>query len=205
MFKLRALLEVLGQIDSGDLLLFRPSRWNLLGRLIAIAGRGEYCHAGMAEWRYVGLRCLEMVARGGRDVSLERLVKSQPGRIDVYEANPDNRWPGFRPSNAVLVMRGLIQRQYGFWNLLRVACRHLFIIRLFMRPETNDQIEGGAAPYCSHAIAFSDRKAGGDPVPQLSDRMTEPADLARSPFYRYRFTLIPGNTRGEEPQGGIWP
>jgi len=27
-------------------------------------------------------------------------------------------------------------------------------------------------------------------VPHLADRLTEPADLARSPFYRYRFTLL---------------
>jgi hypothetical protein len=39
---------------------------------------------------------------------------------------------------------------------------------------------------------MTDRIGGGvDPVPHLSDRLTEPADLARSPFYEYAFTLIP--------------
>jgi hypothetical protein len=28
-------------------------------------------------------------------------------------------------------------------------------------------------------------------VPHLADRLTEPADLARSPFYQYAFTLVP--------------
>ena len=32
---------------------------------------------------------------------------------------------------------------------------------------------------------------GVDPVPHLADRLTEPADLARSPFYKYRCTLLP--------------
>jgi hypothetical protein len=37
---------------------------------------------------------------------------------------------------------------------------------------------------------MADRIGGGvDPVPHLADRLTEPADLARSPFFRYRFTL----------------
>jgi hypothetical protein len=39
---------------------------------------------------------------------------------------------------------------------------------------------------------MADRLGGGvDPVENLPDRLTEPADLARSPFYRYRFTLLP--------------
>jgi hypothetical protein len=39
---------------------------------------------------------------------------------------------------------------------------------------------------------MADRVGGGvDPVPDLANRETEPADLARSPFYRYRFTLAP--------------
>ncbi len=37
---------------------------------------------------------------------------------------------------------------------------------------------------------MTDRVGGGvDPVPHLADRLTEPADLARSPFYEYAFTL----------------
>ena len=39
---------------------------------------------------------------------------------------------------------------------------------------------------------MSDRIGGGvDPVAHLADRMTLPADLARSPFYAYLFTLTP--------------
>ena len=197
MFESRALAEVSSDIRSGDLLLFRPRRWDLLGRLIAIAGRSEYCHAAMAKWHHGALRCLEMVASGGQDVSLARRVERCPGRIDVYEANPDNRWPDFNGYTTTLVMCGLVTRQYGYWNLLRVALRLLFFVRLFVRPETDDKIKGGAPPFCSQAIAMACREGGTDPVPQISDRMTEPGDLARSAFYRKRFTLIP---RGREPQ-----
>lgn len=38
---------------------------------------------------------------------------------------------------------------------------------------------------------MADRVGGRvDPVPHLADRLTEPADLARSPFYQYLFTLV---------------
>jgi hypothetical protein len=40
-------------------------------------------------------------------------------------------------------------------------------------------------------VAAADREGGADPVPNLADRLTEPADLARSTFYRYHSTLIP--------------
>ena len=57
--------------------------------------------------------------------------------------------------------------------------------------KTDDRAVDRRPPFCSHACAMADRLGGQvDPVPQLSDRLTEPADLARSPFYRYRFTLI---------------
>ena len=58
------------------------------------------------------------------------------------------------------------------------------------RPSLDDEQPSRRPPFCSEACAMADRVGGGvDPVPQLADRLTEPADLARSPFYRYRFTL----------------
>ena len=35
------------QIRSADLLLFRPQWWALHSKLICVAGRTDYCHAGM--------------------------------------------------------------------------------------------------------------------------------------------------------------
>lgn len=48
-----------------------------------------------------------------------------------------------------------------------------------------------AALHCAEARALADRYAGVDSVPFLNDRFVEPADLARSPFYRYQFTFAP--------------
>lgn len=48
-----------------------------------------------------------------------------------------------------------------------------------------------ASLHCAEARALADRYAGVDPVPFLNDRFVEPADLARSPFYRYQFTFAP--------------
>jgi hypothetical protein len=69
---------------------------------------------------------------------------------------------------------------------------HLPLVRWLMTAHLDDAAPDGRPPFCSHACAMADRQGGGvDPVPHLADRFTEPADLARSPFYRYRFTLLP--------------
>ena len=54
----------------------------------------------------------------------------------------------------------------------------------------DDAVSSRCPPFCSQACAMADRIAGGvDPAPYLADRLTEPADLARSPFYEYQFTF----------------
>jgi len=79
--------------------------------------------------------------------------------------------------------------RYGWWNLAKAALRHMPIFRLFVRANTNDEANG-SPPFCSNAVAAACRAGGVDPVKMLADAATEPGDLARSPFYRYRFTLV---------------
>lgn len=55
------------------------------------------------------------------------------------------------------------------------------------------ELQRRASLHCAEARALADRYAGVDPVPFLNDRFVEPADLARSPFYRYQFTFAPFN------------
>ena len=83
-------------------------------------------------------------------------------------------------------------------DLLAAAMLHLPVVRLVVRADFEDDADHAAhgarrrPPFCSQACAMTDRIGGGvDPVPHLADRLTEPADLARSPFYQYAFTLIP--------------
>jgi hypothetical protein len=172
------------RIAGGDLLLFQHRG------LISIAGRGEHSHAAMAAWWYGDLVCLEFRAlRGGRAVLLSNLARRWSGRIDVFEANPDGRWPQFNRRAAVRFMRRLTGLDYGWWNLLSVAVLHAPVLRWLQSPETADEHATSRPPFCSQAVAMAARAGGVDPVPNLADRLTEPADLARSPFYRYRFTL----------------
>lgn len=174
-------------IEDADLLLYRNRN------LISVGGRGEHSHAAKAAWWDDELFCLEMrLMTGGRAVTLASQVKRYPGRIDVFEANPDDRWPEFDRDGAVRFMRRYCGCNYGLAGLVRVALLHLPVVRLFVRPNVNDWSDDRARPFCSQACVTADRLGGGvDPVKHLADRLTEPADLARSPFYRYRFTLVP--------------
>lgn len=178
--------EVRDQIRDGDLLLFRRRG------LISIAGRGEHSHAAKAAWWGEDLFCLEVLqGTGGRAVTLSSQVARWPGRYDLYQANPEDRWPHYDRAAATRLMRRLCGCDYGYWGVATAALLHLPLVRWFLRPEVDDRAVDRRPPFCSHACAMADRLGGGvDPVNHLADRLTEPADLARSPFYRYRFTLV---------------
>ena len=73
------------QIRDADLLLFRPRTWYT--RAIAVAGRSEYVHAGMAGWWNGRLMCVEMTNGGGRAQLLSNVVQRWPRACDVYRSN----------------------------------------------------------------------------------------------------------------------
>ncbi len=183
------LADVAEEIRDGDLLLFRGR--GVVARLIGVAGRSEYTHAGRAVWWGNELFCCEVrELKGGRAVTLESQVRRFPGAIDVFEVNPSTRWREFDRRGAVRFMRRLAGCDYGYRGVLTAALRHLPIWRFLVKPDGDDRRLCREPPFCSQACAMADRMGGGvDPVPHLADRLTEPADLARSPFYRYRFTL----------------
>jgi hypothetical protein len=179
--------EARREIRDADLLLFRRRSW--ITRLIAVAGRSPYVHAAMAGWWKDRLMCVEMTGGGGRAQLLSNLVERWPGAIDVYRANAAGR--RFSRQRALRAMIGITGRRYGWANLFRAVLLYLPVIRFFARPDTNDRNRSTRPPFCSQAVATADREGGVDPVPNLADRLTEPADLSRSEFYEYRFTLVP--------------
>lgn len=182
---LLSLSQASPHIEDGDLLLFRRRS------LISIAGRGEHSHAAKAAWWGDDLMCLEVREwYGGRAVTLASQVRRRAGAIDVFAVNPENRWPGYDRARSTQFLRRLAGCDYGYAAVLAAATLHLPIIRTLVRAETQDAAIDSRPPFCSQACAMADRLGGGvDPTPHLADRLTEPADLARSPFYQYRFTL----------------
>jgi hypothetical protein len=183
--------EAIFEMEEGDLLLYRADATPVDGA-IAKGGRSDYCHAAKIARTLDEWRILEMVqGHGGREISLMDAVKRNPGRWDVYETNPDGMFRRYDSYKAVQKMRSFIDRKYGWVHLIAAALQHMPIVRWFMPSPTEDASHNGHPPFCSEAVAISDCDGGIDPVPNLADRFTEPGDLARSLFYRYRFTLIP--------------
>jgi len=176
--------DVRGEIRDGDLLLFRRRG------LIAAGGRGIHSHAAKAAWWGDDLFLLETLhAAGGRAVTLSSQIERWPGRWDWYAVNPHDRWSQYDRAGSTDRMKRLCGCEYGFRSLLYAAMIHLPLVRRFIDPQ-REATTSKYPPFCSHACALADRLGGGvDPVPQLADRLTEPADLARSPFYEYRGTL----------------
>ncbi|TWT46506.1 hypothetical protein [Botrimarina hoheduenensis] len=176
------------ELYDGDLLLFRRRG------LISIAGRGLHSHAAKVAWWGEVPFCLEVREwYGGRAVTLASQVLRYPGKIDVFRVNPSNRWPEYDRFASTRYMRRLAGCDYGYAGVAAAALLHLPIVRTFVTAEVEDSAIEHRPPFCSQACAMADRIAGGvDPTPHLADRLTEPADLARSPFYRYAFTLVDG-------------
>jgi hypothetical protein len=181
------LAQARDQIRDGDLLLFRRRG------LISIAGRGDHSHAAKAAWWSDDIFVLEVREwLGGRAVTLASQVARFPSRIDVFQTNPDERWPEYDREGATRMMRRMAGCAYGYAGVLAASLLHLPVARLLARADVCDAEPSGRPPFCSQACAMSDRIGGGvDPVAHLADRMTLPADLARSPFYEYLFTLTP--------------
>ncbi len=173
------------EIKTADLLLFRPR--GLLWQAIAVAGRSQYTHAAMAGRWGDRLMNVEMTTGGGRAQLLSNLVEQWPGVIDVFSANAIHR--RFSREKALAAMVAITGKPYGRWNLFRASLYHMPLFRFIVSPDTNDIAATRWPPFCSQAVAMACRAGGVDPVPELADRLTEPGDLARSPFFEYRFTL----------------
>lgn len=179
------LREARTELRDADVLLFRRQG------LIARAGRGVHSHAAMLAWWDDEPFCLETrLLAGGRAVTLHSQVQCRPGRIDWFQTDAGGRWPELDRRGAVRAMRRWAGRPYGLRGLLAVALRHVPLARWLLAVQVDDARADGQLPFCSHAVAAALREGGGvDPVPYLADRWTEPADLARSPLFRYRGTL----------------
>jgi len=181
--------EVRGQIRDGDLLLKRgkgPISW-----AISVAGRSPWTHAGMACWWHDDLFLLEVQWTGGRAVLLSTQVKRYPGQWNVFVRKDMTEMSTHEFARAsARFMRRLCGCSYGFAGLAAAALLHLPLVRCFVPADTDDQARDHRPPFCSQACAMAYRIGGEvDPVPELADRLTEPGDLSRSPYFRYRFTL----------------
>src|SRR5262245_50856279 len=110
-------------VRDSDLLLYRRRG------LISIAGRGDHSHAAKAAWWGGDLFVVEVrECHGGRAVTLSSQVRRYPARIDVYETNPDDRWPEYNRAEATRWMRRLAGCGYGYWGVASAALLHLPVV-----------------------------------------------------------------------------
>jgi len=175
-------------IRDGDLLNWRADP-NALSRVTAKTSRGEHSHSSLAARRGLEVICLETIAGiGCRAVDLENLVWQYPGQCDVFRGNYHSLAAGSTAVEYCWRQTGL---PYGRGSWWRCLLRRIPIIRVLMKTPTDDQANG-SLPDCSGLVARAVWAAGDDPVPNLSDDATEPADLVRSEFFGggYLFTLI---------------
>ena len=202
--------EAMSQIQEADVLLFRGE--GLISWLIKRYGSGVHSHAALAHWDGDNLECVEFREfKGGRSVSLERVIETHPENVDVFRAAkivqytdcestcpkcgmgwtcpPDERYDltEERAKSVSDVMLGITGLPYGWKNFWKLAKHYLPFCRL---AEQNIKDNDPTNVFvCSTAVAYAYRMAYVDPVPYLADIAVSPADLARSSLFKYRFTI----------------
>ena len=179
-------------IHSGDVLLFRRGD-GLVSKLITVAGRSPYCHAGMVERNNGEWWCLETLQwKGGQRTRLSELVHRYPGQIVVFSIAPEFR-ARYNRRRAVAAMQRFVHRPYGWRALARATLTHLpfarvLLFRILLPFIVNDH-QNGNLPFCSMAVSRACRAGKLDLVPNLGDSWTEPGDLGRSAALVERFAL----------------
>ena len=157
------------------------------GDLILVRNRKGVCiHAAKAcRWGdqlfYIDVRKY----RGVTAVPLEQLVKKYPGRIEIYEVNPQNRWENYDRQGAIRHLKNIVFTKEDCRTAFLQTLRNLFSILLFGSWKKQPSMSCGA-----EAIRIAERLGGGvEPVPEQVDKHISLCDLEASPLYRYRFTL----------------
>lgn len=161
------------EIREGDLIVFR----NRFGKPVRAM---KACRWG-DPWYAVEVRKYLGVAA----IPLEQLVQLTPGRIDVYEVNPDSLWENYDRQGAMRYLKGRLFTEKDR-RLTLVETLYDFLSKLFGK-EVEKRI---STPYGLEAIHLAERLGGGvEPLPDLAHAKIRVQDLLESSFYRYRFTL----------------
>jgi len=216
--------EARSEIQTGDVLLYRGK--SIMSRCIQTASQGPYSHVGLAGWvngsEYARLFAYEMHAfAGGSATHLRSHAELWPGQIDVYHVSDmhvvfkqdsqNGKLQGYpktynRRKAMALMAEFCEPGAYGWHHLCVNALIHLPIIRWWVRPPTDDQInDRSRPPFCSEAVAYVLKHAFTDVVLNTPDHWTKPYDLAQSPLLHYKFTLgQPNYTSAQAMERGVF-
>ncbi len=187
---LRRYEDVRKEFKDGWLLAYRGKHF--YSRLIAKAGRTLVSHVEkVVLWGDEPFSIGSTGSRGVTAVSLASCVRAASGLIDVYECNPDNRWPEYNAVGVAAYLKARTGNHYGWLTILWIALSRTPGLRWIFRISNKDSEDWHFPPMCSQLAVAADRIGGRvDPVPNLADQFTEPSDLVRSCFYRYVCTLV---------------
>ena len=110
----------------------------------------------------------------------------------MFIAPMQTRWPEYDRTRATNFMRRLAGCDYGYAAVLAAAMLHLPVIRLAVRAEVKMTRSIAGHRFAARPVPWPTASAAAStPCRIWPIGLTEPADLARSPFYFYQFTLVP--------------
>ena len=201
--------QCLDLIKEADVLLFRrPKQIYKLGWWIGAVTQSEYSHVGLAfikddVWYVLEYREF----RKSRIYPLQRYLEDGAD-IDVYRVSSPITFPFLHISgngspkynieeiqltfdsqvayNIIQEGKSLLGKNYGWINIWKIAKMYIPIFRLFTNSNRENIIQ---EMVCSTFVAWCYKRHYIDLVPNVTNSLTTPADIARSSILNYLFSL----------------
>lgn len=201
-------------VKEADVLLFRASNIPLtIGWYIAKYGATPYSHVGLANWDDHTLKCLEFREFiGSRNQALFTEFANKDLEIDVYRVPkqisiPVTKQIKIGPYNRIEYTvdyqtlnftyevakkitdssKKLIGKPYGWKIIYKIAKTLVPFLRFHIKKYYKEN--GTDLFVCSTLVTSAYRKNFVDLCPFIADEYTMPADLARSAYLNYLFTI----------------
>ncbi len=179
--KLALYEEYRGQMQNGDILLFKGKGW--LSEVIKWKTGSAYSHAGLVAWWDDRLMVLEAVGAGVRATPISYNLKKYKGGIDYFRCTEDIT--DVLRSGMLSFAQKQLGKEYDLGRLFG------FFIKL-MRNQPLQETETATVPstfFCSEYVAEVYEQAGYDLVPSRSSQYTSPDKLADSKLVEFVGTL----------------
>ena len=193
-------------LQEADVLLFRHGTFPSFGWFISKYTGGVHSHAALISISQHSQTpmCVEFrEMKGSRSVALNSQLE---GAVDVFRLSPSITTGKMDPSTKKVLynMKELtpeIQYQitdtakdltglpYGWKIIFNIGKSYLPFVRLFYNQPTIDKNGHCDIFVCSTFVSYCIRKNYIDLIPYLPDEITKPADLAKSPYLNYMFTI----------------
>ena len=164
-------------IKNGDVLMYRGN--SLESRIIMLATRSKYSHAGIAVWWNQRLMVMEAIGKGVVVRPLSQSVNHYHGDVELFTSKEDI--PEEERHQMIRFAQEELGKDYATWKAVKLGLQILFQ----RNKEKRDKLRRERQLFCSYYVAQIYNSTGRDLKRGVSDRFMTPGDVAGSPMLKH--------------------